>query len=417
MILITIFCLICILQTIRIFISYRYLTNHIVETNFKQTKDIFIIVPVLQEQNLIEDSVTTLSKLITYKTHLVYVTSAKEKRQKNTPTTLDLLNELKHKYPIEIIHCPLTKNAVMAHQINYAIKKLKQKIKQEFIIGIYNVDSQITQSTIQDVCKFFNQVDSDHSDLQQYTLYPSQSGGILSHIALWQNRWTLHFELGRILIGNNPYFSHFCQTFNYVIGHGLFFTSTLWRVIDEIPQDISNEDACLGLILYTQNLRIYPIKHIEYALIAKNINVYIKQQSVWFNGPLYSFLYAGKICKKFHLNLKLRFKCYIGALKLFTHAVYWLFGPISIWLIIPMYLYPNIPFMVVWWLLAVYHCYCLNLITMYCVNKIKAQTIQNVGNLFDAIVAYLFHCVGPIYTLIKIIRGKNSMKFKYKTEK
>ena len=417
MILLTVFSLICALQTIRIFIGYRYLTNHIAGANLEQTKDIFLIVPVLREQSLIEESVKTLSKLITHKTHLVYVTSAKEKRQKNTPTTLDLLNKLKQKYPIEIIHCPLTKDAVMAHQINYAVKKLKQKIKHEFIIGIYNVDSQITPSTIQDVCKFFSQTNHNRMVLQQYTLYPSQSGGVLSHIALWQNRWSLNFELGRILIGNNPYFLHFCQTFNYVIGHGLFLTSTLWKEIGEIPQDISNEDACLGLIFYTKNIQIYPIKYIEYALIAKDINVYIKQQSVWFNGPLYAFLYARNICKKLFLRPKQRFNCYTGALKLFMHAVYWLLGPIFIWLVVPIYLHQSKALVAAWYLLAIYHCYCLNLITMHFVNKMKAQTIQNVGNLFDAIVAYLLHCVGPIYTLIKIIRGRNSMKFKYKTEK
>ena len=417
MILLFVFGFICALQTLRLSISYNYLRKQNKNTSLKQNKEIFLIIPVLEEQAIINESVKNFSKLANEKVHIVYVTSAKEKKQRNIPTTLDLLRALKKKYPIEIIHCPLTKNAVMAHQINYAIKKIKQKQNDNFIIGVYNVDSQITPLTIQDIYINFEKTNNKDFVIQQYTIYPSKAGGVLSHIALWQNRWTLHFELGRVLVGMNPYFSHICKTFNYVIGHGLFFTDKIWEKIGGIPQDISNEDACMGLVLYAQNYQIYSIRHIEYALIAKNIKIYIKQQSVWFNGPFYAFLYAKKICKKYSSNFRFCLNCYIGSIKLFMHAIYWLFGPIFIWFIVPFYFYNNLQFLLIWYIIALYHCYLLNIITMYFVNKIKPNTIISAGNPIDAVIAYILHCVGPIYAIIKIIKGTNSLKDKYKTEK
>lgn len=399
------------------YISCRYLLKKGKIFSNKQTQDVFLIIPVLEEQSIIKESVEHFAKLVTDKTHVVYVTSSKEKKKKNIPTTSELLCALKKNTQLKLSIVLWLKNAVMAHQINYAINKLTQQLKKDFIVGIYNVDSQITSSTISRILKVFENAKDRRFVVQQYTLYPHSSGGILSHIALWQNRWTLHFELGRVLVGENSYFSHICKTFNYVIGHGLFFTNKVWKEIGGIPQDVSNEDACMGLVLYAHDYKIYSIKNVEYALIAKNLKVYVKQQSVWFNGPLYAFLYAQKINSRHYPDVKFYFQCWMGAAKLFMHAIYWLFGPILIWFVVPIYFYKHPAFLSAWYLVAIYHCYFLNLIAMHFVNKINPHTITNVGNMIEAIVAYLLHCMGPIYTLIKIAKGKNSIKYKYKTEK
>ena len=415
--LLSFFAFLCVLQTFRIYIAYIYVNRKKGYGRHKFRQSVFLIIPVLREQGLIVNSVESFSKLATGQVHIVYVTSAKEKTQNGEQTTLDILNKLKIEYPIEVIHCPIVKNASMAHQINYAIKKIIDKQKDEPVFGIYNVDSQVTLKSIKEATAILVKNYNSNIVVQQYTLYPSVSGGIISHIALWQNRWSLHFELGRVLMGQNKYFRKICRTFNYVIGHGLFFTKRTWYEIGGLPQSVANEDAAMSLSLYTQNYCIHPMHNIEYALIAKNLSVYIKQQSVWFNGPFYSFLYALKLYQSRGHQKFFLYNCYIGAIKLFAHALYWLLGPIFIWLVIPLYYHNSYKFLIAWYCVALYHCYVLNIITMYYVNKIKKNTILNVGNIIDSIFAYILHCVGPWYSVIKILLKKNSIKDKYKTEK
>lgn len=427
------FFLICSLQTLRIFMSRCYLQSRIntaTDTNFQK---MFILIPVFNEQNVIEESVKHFSKLADKNVEIIYITTAKEKKLISKQTTHDILLKLKTKYPISIINCPIIDNAVMAHQLNYAIKKLKKDHGSEFIIALYNVDSRIDKKVI----KYIQEKISKNKKrvFQQFTKYNLPRNGVLSHISLWQTRWTLHFELGRLLfdhkfikkIYEKYSFLNFLKPFHYVIGHGLFMHFDTWDDISGFPQDESNEDAFLGLLLYFNNYEIETIPYLEKAEIAKNIDIYIRQQSIWYNGPLFAFRYLKKsLCCQNNDSIARKpiktssFFAFQGACKLFSHAIYWLCGPIFIWIIFPLICLfrMNLFFFFLWISLGVYHCYVLNIMTFKAIQRIDPPFFKNCpGNIFSAIAAYILHSIGPTYCLIKTINGTNTKNNKYKTEK
>lgn len=430
--LVFLFFIICCLQTIRMYLSYNFLTNNCLEKYKNQKQKMFLLIPVYNEQKVIKESVEHFSQFADDDTHVIFITTDKEKKNGSQLTTRDILETLSSRYCFTVINCPIKTNAVMAHQLNYAIKKIYKEYQNNFIIGVYNVDSRINKNTLLAAKKQLG--NKKKCVVQQYTIYNIPPQSVLSHISLWQTRWTLHFELGRLLfdkmILKNIYEKcALCQIFkpfHYVIGHGLFMDYNTWQNVSGFPQDEPNEDAFLGLMLYFNNYEINTIPILEYAEIAQNIKVYIKQQSVWFNGPLFAFRYLQKAlsCKnngdikrtKIESNFLFSF---FGAVKLYCHALYWLLGPIIIWLIAPCYYIYNgeLYSFVLWIILAVYHCYFLNLLAYHIIKKTQGYSNCDIGNVFTSVIAYLLHSVGPIYGLYKTISGKNTISNKYKTEK
>lgn len=427
------FFLICCLQTIRMYLSYRFLRQKIQKNKNSNGKKLFLLIPVFNEQTVIEDSVKHFSQFASNYIKIVYITTSREKSIRNFPTTKELLEKMSKLYCFELINCPITKNAVMAHQLNYALVQLQKQYGDDFIFGIYNVDSRITPDILQDVQQRISR--QRDKVIQQYTMYDLPGPGILSHISLWQTRWTLHFELGRLLFDQYffrkiyklfPIFNIF-RPFHYVIGHGLFMHFKTWLSISGFPQDEPNEDAFLGLMLHLNGFSLESIPKLEYAETAKNIKIYIKQQSVWYNGPLFAFRYLYRILKCQNNGRLKRTKikestafALIGTIKLFSHAVYWLLGPLLIWFIIPIiYICNNEIYSLLFWLLlAIYHCFVLNLLAYEIIQKITQAFYKKApGNLGTSIIAYMLHCIGPFYCLYKTIKRTNTIENKYKTEK
>lgn len=430
--LIFLFFIICCLQTVRMYFSYDFLNNNNLKKYKNQKRKMFLLIPVYNEQKVIKESVEHFSQFADDDTHVVFITTDKENKNNSHPTTRDILETLSSHYYFEIINCPIKTNAVMAHQLNYAIKQIYKKYKNNFTLGVYNVDSRINKNTLLAAKEQLNT--KKKSVVQQYTIYNVPSQSVLSHISLWQTRWTLHFELGRLLfdkkilrhIYKKYVFFQVLRPFHYVIGHGLFMDYVTWKDVSGFPQDEPNEDAFMGLMLYFNNYEINTIPILEYAEIAQSIKIYLKQQSVWFNGPLFAFRYLQKAlsCKS-NGNIKRKkiensfLFAFLGATKLYSHAIYWLLGPILVWIIIPCYYIYNkeLCALVIWGLLALYHCYFLNLLAYHIVKRTRGGLECNIGNIFTAVIAYMLHSIGPLYGLYKTILGKNTISNKYKTEK
>lgn len=125
----------------------------------------------------------------------------------------------------------------------------------------------------------------------------------------WQNRWSIVYELGKLLeVSKNN------LGFMYTIGHGLFIKNKFLQEIGGYNENDLNEDNEFGYRLRKEGLKIYPIPFLEKSGFASNLSIYIKQQAVWFNGPLYAFGYflkSDKNSKNFFLAL-LNFKAAIS---------------------------------------------------------------------------------------------------------
>lgn len=271
----------------------------------KEEVPLYLIVPVLNEQRIIEETYMHFRDIVNQfeKVYVVYVTT--EKEGPCSITTYEMIKRLMEadvcNKKIYLFHYPY-KKGVMAHQLNYAIDQL-EKINPSlnFWIGIYNADSRISVSTIDYIINNINQKDCLHKCFQQYSWYITKSNkshDILNSAALWQTRWTLVFELARVRfqaaldsakLPDSIYF--ILEKMNYVIGHGLYIKVIDLKTLGGFPEDTINEDACLGYLLNCNNIKIIPIPFLEKAESPNRVSIYIKQQTTWFNGPWYAFQY------------------------------------------------------------------------------------------------------------------------------
>lgn len=204
---------------------------------------------------------------------------------------------------------------------------------------------------------------------------------------------------------------------NYVIGHGLYVTDSVLSQAGGFPEDTINEDAFLGYILNQMGVEISPIPFLECADFATSIRSYIKQQTVWFNGPLYAFQYWRLLCLKNRFSIGEKFLALSLAYKLFLHAVYWLLAPIILY-IIPLFCMKNI-YQLLLWLIII-------LLEMPATHFVVKEYLKSIGvpenklpdpSLFYCPVFYFLHCIGPFRGIVLKLIGKNRQDDKYKTER
>lgn len=394
----------------------------------KEDVPLYLIVPVLNEQRIIEETYMHFRDIVNQfeKVYVVYVTT--EKEGPCSITTYEMIKRLMEadvcNKKIYLFHYPY-KKGVMAHQLNYAIDQL-EKINPSlnFWIGIYNADSRISVSTIDYIINNINQKDCLHKCFQQYSWYITKSNkshDILNSAALWQTRWTLVFELARVRfqaaldsakLPDSIY--SILEKMNYVIGHGLYIKVIDLKTLGGFPEDTINEDACLGYLLNCNNIKIIPIPFLEKAESPNRVSIYIKQQTTWFNGPWYAFQYWK--CKM-KAQGKNNVRYLLLAFKLFLHALYWLLAPILLLFICPICI-TNLYQLGLWIGTVLLYLPIMHFIvekSIVYLEDIKAGSVPHAS--LWCIPFFAIHCFGPIRNLYFQLRKQNSIDYKYKTER
>ena len=404
------------------------------ETSTADLDNLVLVIPVMNEQAVILESVDWFKQLSERLPGLtvVYVTTSRETRISGCDTTQEILEKAVSDHPrIKLVNEPGHKG-VMATQLNYAIARLDNNEKT--IVGIFNVDCRPTEESLHAAVNRLEQ--TPRSVVQQYSHYPYETpvglhGAVLSHIALWQSRWSLQFELGRNLVANlvhgvvGPRLRTFLLPFNYVIGHGLFFGWSTWNELSGFPEDEINEDAFFGLQLRLSGYQVTTIPYLKKSDSAERIDIFTRQQCTWFNGPARAWCYLEKLyfgsdalphknrppAKGFVVPVCETFK-------LFLHAVYWLLGPPLLVVVIPYVLLVEgaFPQFTVWMLLLILFCWGLNYLSYRVLDRLGLES-NSPGGIPSAILAYLLHGVGPMRWIARTIAGQNSLENKYKTEK
>ena len=257
------------------------------------------------------------------------ITTEREVKEYNSTTTLSVADELAsgHSY-VQRIHYPETAG-VMAHQLNFAIKH----IDNGDIFAIYNADSLPEPQTFEWVAHALAVKKNIPLIFQQYGVYTKNLSSLrkarqtntLVASAYWQTRWAIGFEYYRARVGaKRQQWPRFLTPFNYCIGHGLFITRKAAHLL-VLSERTMNEDAILGIEAAAKNIEVVPIPFFDLADSPDTVKSVFMQKSNWFQGPFQSFLYY-KLLKGEVVNKKL---LYVDCLKLFSHAIYWLVGPLS----------------------------------------------------------------------------------------
>jgi len=390
------FLLIFLKSFIRLIRSSLYLKKYSKkEIKYTGDKKLSILMPVYKEVPNIEKSVVffkELSKIC----NVYYITTSKEK---DGATYKEVEKQIKkHKTTnIFLENCP-NEVGTMATQINFMAKKLED----DAIIGLYNIDSFPEVKTFEYVLSSIKQGEC----LQQVSYFDDDLKGVMSSAQDWQNRWSVVYEMGKMT--NKSTF----MNFTYTIGHGLFIYKKDLAQIGYWSDTFLNEDNELGYRMAVNKFKIRPIPYMEKADFAKNAKIYVKQQSVWINGPLYAFSYYKEYKKTDKKG------SFLSAILNFKAAVSWL--------CLPWFFAANIiaaAFFNVWVSLAllgslILYLSVINLgtrLTLYRRGYLKKPFAKHF--LISDILFFFLHTFGPIRTLFKIMAGKNTIKNKYKTEK
>lgn len=377
-----------------------------------------LIVPVLDEQSVIEESVLRFGELTDRFDWLrvLYVTTV---RERGSPTTHSMLGPLlAERRAIEVVRSS-ERDGVMAHQLNHAIGMLRER-RGEFALGIYNVDSDPGEAAL--VHARDRLAADPDAVLQQYAAYPVQPGSsrTLQHAVAWQNRWSLQFELGRAL-GESRVLgpagrlarARLPRPFHYVIGHGLFMSSGTWARAGGFPEDEINEDAFLGVILARLGVVPEPVPYLELAEGAPSLAALIRQQATWFNGPLFAARYSRKVLVRIPGE---RARTVLAGAQLQMHSVYWLLGPPTLILVVPvaLALRGDTQALAAW--VALVAAFTAGL------SQLAAEALRRAGypvgrplGAAGGVVAYALHCAGPLYTCARTASGRNVMSAKHKT--
>ncbi len=376
---------------VRLIFAYSFLKKK--EKEVKNLQKIKIIIPIMNEVNIVEKSVRYFMKLKDF-CEVVYVTTSKEKDGKTFNKVRKLLEELKPSN-INLLNCP-NLEGTMATQLNYAA----QFFSQDDIVGIYNVDSFPDERTFKYVCANIKYGVA----LQQVSYFDDKLHLINASAQNWQNRWSLIYEMGKYSQ------KHSILNFTYSIGHGFFIYKKDIEKYGYWSDKEINEDNELGYRILSKGGGIKPIPYMERAGFAKNTKIYIKQQSTWFNGPLYAFSYFSKGEKNI--------KNFILACFNFKAALSWLLFPYLIVLGFTLGFYCNFWYSVGIGALTFIYITVLNFLS-YIVLKKKGY-IKNRYSIFTVFTDFIFfiiHTFGPIITIVKCVCGKNNIKNKYNTEK
>lgn len=253
----------------------------------------------------------------------------------NYQTTIDVLKNF-HRQEAIIIHNPFTSGR-MAHDLNYGLKTLIERgLWHDELVGIYNADSRPDPETL-----FWLSERSRGSGLvfQQYGNYFGNLGSIfkkqfigraiLFSSSVWQNRWSLGFEIFNnlkqfLFSGQTIFGERFFYPLNYCIGHGLFFTKDIFER-QNFFEDTQSEDAVFGLELSYEKIRITPMPFFDLADSPNFLESLFFQKAAWFFGPFHAPRYYKKLKSK--VPSADRARLFILSAKLFFHAFFWLAGP------------------------------------------------------------------------------------------
>lgn len=382
----------------------------------KQSKiKLFIIIPCLEEQKVIRDTIEYFSNLINQKegidSEVFIVTTNKEQKRKNTFTTYEIVNEYisdSTKYSnIKLINYPFD-NGMMADQLNYAQRMISQNVnfeKNKAYFCVYNADSRPGKNMFEEVKEAV--LNNNYPlIMQEYSAFFSNIKN-LSPLMKGFATYQTNFEITNGLT-NAALPSKFLR--NHVVGHGLFIRFDYLEKIGGFTTDYWCEDIYLSFHLRSNNVPIIPLYSVELGEAPKNLKILMKQNGNWFK----TLSETAKIYKSFSKSTKnFNGTALLYYLNQIRGAIAWLLLP-TLYIIIFFVLL----FTAKWLLLCIFTSVYFSttfiryLLSTYIVKGIVGYIPYDEKILAaESVLAYLISNIGPWYAVF------NRKASKYKTER
>jgi len=291
----------------------------------KSTKKVlFILIPALREQEIIENTVLKFIELknFYFDIKIAVVTSIREisyKRDIDIPTTEEILTQSihtgklsRHKNRIHIFQ-DQDAQGNMATQLNYAIEKIKTFMGSDMFYVIYNADSIVSETTLNKLAELMEQYPDKEFAVQQpcafvRDMHPN-ANQFTNAMSLYQSWYCLGHE-SRLVRNygtrSEKYWGKNKNTkLGVVVGHGSGMTIKINTDNGGYPTDLLTEDLTFGFIISANNVPILSLPALELADVPNHFTTFIKQKSVWFWNFLgYAKCYQ-KALKRGHSHFRL----------------------------------------------------------------------------------------------------------------
>lgn len=210
------------------------------------------------------------------------------------------------------------------------------EVREADIVAVYDADSSPDGSTLDLAVDRLRGRLKRSVVLQQTSLHlsPSRTTRLADAVggsALRQTRWSLHFELGRLLSPRLfPSLPQPLRRFRYIIGHGVFLTKPAVELAVPL-QGLLIEDSYMSLSLRKAGLpfgptTIEPLPGTDASELPPSIWGVLDQKARWYTGPRDAFDYYKSMAERIDRRA-LKLRLLIEAAKLRMHAVYWITGP------------------------------------------------------------------------------------------
>lgn len=376
----------------------------------KKNKNIIIAIPVLREQNSIENTIKYFNT-ITKDIPIVLITTQKEIKENltNEKTTQDIIKEkiiIKYKN-VYWIDYPYTEG-YMSDQLNYMLENLENIFDRKIdldktYLALYNADSRPNENTFREIIQKIE----NNNVVQQYS-YCMQNyekiKGIPRGFSIYQSNFELKTGLINSFFKSNILYTH-------IVGHGLIINMKLLKELGNFNTEFWCEDIYLGIQLKFNNIKIIPLLTLENMETPDKLSKIIKQNSVWFKTTSQFWKIYKDIVKR--RQDKNKINGLLGVLNEFKCAINWISLPIILLISIII----SIIIRKYALLLSIIVSYVIYIIvntrcTINIINKLDNKKYRATLKLIiDVLIATTISNIGPLYSIIF------NKKEKYKTER
>lgn len=272
---------------LRLFRSMKNKPSKVV-TQINRKQVLYILIPVLREQTIIEETVLRFLKLKNsfFNIQLIIITTIREQKEIFDKSTTEevIKNSLEFgilsqfKKSVSILRDP-NKKGNMATQLNYAIQYLKKNSSDQNIYIVYNADSIISPMTFMELSRLTKKEPSEFA-FQQPCAYVSEmkpgAPNFLNALSLYQSWYCLGHESDLILKYEK------IKNLGVMVGHGSGMTINMNIKNGGYPEKLLTEDLTFGFILSARKEPIFLLPALELADVPNKFSVFIRQKSIWF---------------------------------------------------------------------------------------------------------------------------------------
>lgn len=273
-----------------------------VTIDIRKTIKILIVIPVLREQNIIENTLYHFSniKLDNIILHICVAGTSREKINQSGGyiTTGDIVekwienNKIFFNSKLSFSYTEINETrGDRASQLNYGVKE-SLKLFEPDIVGVYDADSLPDENTLLEVASIY--CENPNIVMQQpvHFIYSAnrmskeKNNPILVANALYQTNWTIIRELSR-WYNHNKY----CKKNNdklyfrndYLIGHGEFIPYHIYKKY-LFPEGEVTDGIQLGYRLSMSGVAIKPLHSFCMDDVPQKLSQLIGQHKRWFGG-------------------------------------------------------------------------------------------------------------------------------------